>query len=153
MQTLFCRLCRGCGRRDITRAIRQFSTGIIYSILSSCLYLLRQEAGLSLLFTEAEGEGAAQERELPQGTLQDLVRGMTIFINKTGIERAKQIELQSFVQSYKLAQQIHELHMQLEVAAHPDFQVLCLGIEFVMLTVFNRKRICAFPSRRKGQWL
>jgi hypothetical protein len=76
------------------------------------------------LFTEtATKEETAVERELPQGTLQDLVRGMTIFINKTGIDKIKLNELQDFVLSYKLAQQIHQLHVELEVSAHPDFQV------------------------------
>ena len=65
----------------------------------------------------------AVERELPQGTIQDLVRGMTIFISKTGIEQAKLQEIQDFVNAYKLAQEIHALHVQLESAAHPDFQV------------------------------
>lgn len=77
------------------------------------------------MFAESEGRESTEERELPQGTLQDLVRGMTIFINKTGIEKAKLNELQGFVQSYTLAQQIHSLHLELEIAAHPDFQVYC----------------------------
>ena len=75
------------------------------------------------MFSEADDKDSKVERELPQGTLQDLVRGMTIFINKTGIDKAKLNELQGFVKCYKLAQQIHFLHLDLEVAAHPDFQV------------------------------
>jgi hypothetical protein len=71
-----------------------------------------------LLFAEnAKGQAAAAttvECELPQGTIQDLVHGMTIFVSKTGIEQAKLQEIQDFVNAYKLAQGIHLLHMQLE---------------------------------------
>lgn len=88
----------------------------------------RKDAGIYLLFAENAkglvGQGTASvERELPQGTIQDLVRGMTIFISKTGIEQAKLQEIQDFVNAYKLAQEIHALHEQLENAAHPDYQV------------------------------
>lgn len=95
------------------------------NVITSLTVYFSKEAGLSLFFAEKDGEaGKIIERELPQGTLQDLVRGMTIFINKTGIDKPKLSELQGFVNSYKLAQKIHSLHMDLEVAAHPGFQVL-----------------------------
>lgn len=63
------------------------------------------------------------ERELPQGTIQDLVRGMTIFISKTGVEKEKLEKMNHFVKAYTLAQDIHALHCLLENSAHPDFQV------------------------------
>ena len=115
----------GCGKQDITRAILLFYMGmkgllwfnISFFFLFCFVFVCRNEAGLSLLFSEADNKDAKVDRELPQGTLQDLVRGMAIFINKTGIDKNKLNELQGFVQCYKLAQQIHLLHLELEVAA------------------------------------
>ena len=116
-------------------------------------FFCRKDSRIYLLFAENDKglvwQGTATiERELPQGTIQDLVRGMTIFISKTGIEQTKLQEIQDFVNAYKLAQEIHALHAQLESAAHPDFQVY-FAIIINVLTWYKRDKICAFLDMKK----
>jgi hypothetical protein len=64
------------------------------------------------------------------------VSGVTIFISKIGIEQAKQQELQDFLKTYTLAQDIHSLHLSLQNSAHPDYQVSdVLGLS-IIITIF-----------------
>ena len=141
---------------DITEAKLGMSNGIQTLWGDLIDYFGRKDAGIYLLFAEnskglvAQGT-ATVERELPQGTIQDLARGMTIFISKTGIEQAKLQEIQDFVNAYKLAQEIHTLHVQLESAAHPDFQVVYSQLRHGLITnVFvSETRLASTSPRRR----
>lgn len=80
---------------------------------------------LSLYFTEnsIDNSSILQKRELPRANLQDLVCGMTIFINQDTIKEQKKLDdISRFVSVYKKAQDIHSLRLQLEAAGHPDYQ-------------------------------
>jgi hypothetical protein len=79
---------------------------------------------LSLYFTENSVDSTTtQKRELPRANLQDLVCGMTIFINQDTIKEQKKLDdISRFVSVYKKAQDIHSLRLQLEAAGHPDYQ-------------------------------
>ena len=79
---------------------------------------------LSLHFTEnTMDNNNIKTRKLPRSNLQDLVCGMTIFINQDTIkEKEKLNEISKFVTIYRKSQEIHQVRLQLEAAGHPGFQ-------------------------------
>ena len=77
------------------------------------------EDSLSLYFTE----GDAIRHELPRANMQDLVTGMTIFINQDSIQdNAQSDDISLFVAVYQKAQEIHNIRLQLEASGHPKHQ-------------------------------
>ncbi|KAL6077130.1 Replication factor C small subunit [Balamuthia mandrillaris] len=106
---------------------RLFATGYYQSRLA----LHPSGDDFCLCFTEGgtqsqQGRGIQQkkvEHKIPFSHLQDLIRGIAVFVNQSSIvdeERLRQ--LNEFVEIFRLADQAHKLRLQLEAKGHPDFQ-------------------------------
>eukprot|EP01114_Cavostelium_apophysatum_P014001 TRINITY_DN3512_c0_g1_i9.p1 TRINITY_DN3512_c0_g1~~TRINITY_DN3512_c0_g1_i9.p1 ORF type:complete len:5234 (+),score=1501.00 TRINITY_DN3512_c0_g1_i9:231-15932(+) len=107
----------------------------------------------SNLSKETTDSDPAATRTLPQANLQDLVLGISIFINKDTIALEKLRDLQRFVDVYQLAQNIHSLRLELESIGHPQFQGTDESINSAgKMTIDHFREIYRNLQKKKKDW-